>query len=148
MRISAKGRYGVASMIELAWMSREGRHVPVATLAENLGISKIYLEQIFSLLKRGGLVASVKGAQGGYHLAKSPSEINVYEILQALEQILFEPTEASVDEKAPAIESVMQQDVFRPLDAAIEALLAKIHLSDLLEDYINQKNQNNFMFYI
>ena len=68
--------------------------------------------------------------------------------MKALEQILFEPTEASVDERAPAIESVMQKDVFRPLDAAIETLLAKIRLSDLLEDYINQKNQNNFMFYI
>ena len=148
MRISAKGRYGIASMIELSWMSREGHHVPVAILTENLGISKIYLEQIFSLLKRSGLVASVKGAQGGYHLAKPASEISVYEILKALEQILFEPTESSVDERAPAIESVMQKDVFRPLDATIETLLAKIHLSDLLEDYINQKNQNNFMFYI
>ncbi|WP_329885957.1 Rrf2 family transcriptional regulator [Pseudoramibacter faecis] len=148
MRISAKGRYGIASMIELSWMSREGHHVPVATLAENLGISKIYLEQIFSLLKRGGLVASIKGAQGGYHLAKSASKINVYEILKALEQILFEPTESSVDEKSPAIESVMQEGVFRPLDTAIKTLLVKIRLSDLLEDYINQKNQNNFMFYI
>lgn len=64
MRISAKGRYGIASMIELSWMSREGHHVPVAILAENLGISKIYLEQIFSLLKRSGLVASVKGGSG------------------------------------------------------------------------------------
>ena len=87
-------------MIELSWMSREGHHVPVAILAENLGISKIYLEQIFSLLKRSGLVASVKGAQGGYHLAKPASEISVYEILKALEQILFEPTESSVDERA------------------------------------------------
>lgn len=68
--------------------------------------------------------------------------------MKALEQILFEPTESSVDERAPAIESVMQKDVFRPLDATIETLLAKIRLSDLLEDYLNQKNQNNFMFYI
>ena len=88
MRISAKGRYGLAAMIELTWLSANGKLIPVATLSDHLGISKIYLEQIFSLLKRGKLVTSVKGAQGGYRLARDASEISVYDILSALEQTL------------------------------------------------------------
>ena len=47
MRISAKGRYGLAAMIELTWLSANGKLIPVATLSDHLGISKIYLEQIF-----------------------------------------------------------------------------------------------------
>lgn len=148
MRVSAKGRYGLAAMIELSWLSQEERHVPVVQLANNLGISKIYLEQIFALLKRGGLVVSVKGAQGGYRLARPAREINVCEILKASEQILFEPTEESVGDKAPSVEAVMQEYVFTPLSEAIEAALEKIKLSDLVDDYVNRKNQNNFMFYI
>lgn len=148
MRVSAKGRYGLAAMIELAWLGNEQRHVPVAQLAENLGISKIYLEQIFALLKRGGLVISVKGAQGGYKLSRRPQEISVCDILSASEQILFEPTEDSVSDKAPSVETVMQEDVFAPLNEAIVASLEKIRLSDLVDDYLARKNENNYMFYI
>lgn len=148
MRISAKGRYGLAAMVELSWLSTNGKLIPVAVLSENLGISKIYLEQIFSMLKRGKLVTSVKGAQGGYRLSRPASEISVYDILSALEQMLFEPTDQSVDEKAPLIESTLREDVYTVLDDAVETTLSKIKLSHLLDDYIVQKNKGNYMFYI
>ncbi|MSS20619.1 RrF2 family transcriptional regulator [Pseudoramibacter porci] len=148
MRISAKGRYGLAAMIELTWLSANGKLIPVATLSDHLGISKIYLEQIFSLLKRGKLVTSVKGAQGGYRLARDASEISVYDILSALEQTLFEPTESSVEEKAPIIENILNANVYRVLDDSVKATLSKIKLSHLIEEYVAQKNKGNYMFYI
>lgn len=148
MRISAKGRYGLAAMIELTWLSANGKLIPVATLSDHLGISKIYLEQIFSLLKRGKLVTSVKGAQGGYRLARDASEISVYDILSALEQTLFEPTESSVEEKAPIIENILNANVYRVLDDSVKATLSKIKLSHLIEEYVAQKNKGNDMFYI
>lgn len=148
MRISAKGRYGLAAMIELTWLSTNGKLIPVATLSDHLGISKIYLEQIFSLLKRGKLVTSVKGAQGGYRLARDASEISVYDILSALEQTLFEPTESSVEEKAPIIENILNANVYRILDDGVKATLSKIKLSHLIEEYVAQKNKGNYMFYI
>ena len=148
MRISAKGRYGLAAMIELTWLSANGKLIPVATLSDHLGISKIYLEQIFSLLKRGKLVTSVKGAQGGYRLARDASEISVYDILSALEQTLFEPTESSVEEKAPIIENILNANVYRVPDDSVKATLSKIKLSHLIEEYVAQKNKGNDMFYI
>jgi Rrf2 family cysteine metabolism transcriptional repressor len=148
MRISAKGRYGLAAMVELTWLSTNGKLIPVAVLSENLGISKIYLEQIFSMLKRGKLVTSVKGAQGGYRLSRPASEISVYDILSALEQMLFEPTEQSVEEKAPLIESTLHDNVYNVLDGCVRDTLSKIKLSHLLDDYIAQKNKGNYMFYI
>lgn len=148
MRISAKGRYGLAAMVELTWLSANGKLIPVATLSDHLGISKIYLEQIFSLLKRGKLVTSVKGAQGGYRLARDASEISVYDILSALEQTLFEPTESSVEEKAPTIESILNENVYEVLDQGVKDTLSKIKLSHLLDEYVAQKNKGNYMFYI
>ncbi|WP_295361650.1 Rrf2 family transcriptional regulator [uncultured Pseudoramibacter sp.] len=148
MRISAKGRYGLAAMVELTWLSANGKLIPVATLSDHLGISKIYLEQIFSLLKRGKLVTSVKGAQGGYRLARDASEISVYDILSALEQTLFEPTESSVEEKAPTIESILNENVYEVLDQGVKDTLSKIKLSHLLDEYVSQKNKGNYMFYI
>ena len=148
MRISAKGRYGLAAMVELTWLSANGKLIPVATLSDHLGISKIYLEQIFALLKRGKLVTSVKGAQGGYRLARDASEISVYDILSALEQTLFEPTESSVEEKAPTIESILNENVYEVLDQGVKDTLSKIKLSHLLDEYVSQKNKGNYMFYI
>ncbi len=71
MRISAKGRYGLAAMITIALESQDNECIPVILIAEKLGLSKIYLEQVFALLKRGQLVDSVKGAQGGYRLRRA-----------------------------------------------------------------------------
>ena len=68
MRISAKGRYALAAAISMARQYGTGEHITAISISEKLGISKIYLEQVFSLLKRAGLVNTVKGAQGGYAL--------------------------------------------------------------------------------
>jgi Rrf2 family protein len=99
MRISSKGRYGLASMISIAQLGSGGEAVTVISVSEKLGISKIYLEQVFSLLKRSKLVTSIKGAQGGYQLSKTPDKITAYDILHAVEVSLFEKTEESVDKK-------------------------------------------------
>ena len=81
MRISAKGRYALASVIHMAQQHHSGESVTLISISERLGISKIYLEQVFSLLKRGELVTSVKGALGGYLLSASPEQINVLDVL-------------------------------------------------------------------
>jgi len=148
MRISAKGRYGLAAMIELARLSADNHPVPVIVLADRLGLSKIYLEQVFSLLKRGKLVTSIKGAQGGYRLSRPSSEIDAYQILSSLEQILFEPTESSVTDTAPAIETTMTDDVFKVLDEGIKTTLSSISLASLVENANDVTNQSNYMFFI
>ncbi|QAT50649.1 Rrf2 family transcriptional regulator [Caproiciproducens sp. NJN-50] len=148
MRISSKGRYGLAAMICMAEGYGSDACITIISLSERLGISKIYLEQVFSLLKRGGLVLAIKGAQGGYKLSRPPQEILVYEILRALEQSLFEKTVESVQQKAGNIEKAMQNSVFSVLDLSVEQVLRKITLLDLLSESERQKQDSCYMFYI
>ncbi|MFV0412017.1 MAG: RrF2 family transcriptional regulator, partial [Oscillospiraceae bacterium] len=65
MKVSTKGRYALAAVTHMAQQHSTGEYITVLSIAERLGLSKIYLEQVFSLLKRGGIVNSTKGAQGG-----------------------------------------------------------------------------------
>lgn len=148
MKISAKGRYGLASMVVLAQTYDRGEYVTIISISEKLGISKIYLEQVFALLKRAALVISVKGAQGGYQLARTPLEINVFEILKAIELTLFEKTEKTVSELAPEIDGAMQDRVFAALDRQIEQTLSGINLYTLVQQAEKQKTEENYMFYI
>jgi len=148
MRISAKGRYGLAAMIHMAEKYNSGEYITVISISENLGISKIYLEQVFSLLKRGGIVRSIKGAQGGYQLMRMPGQITVLDVLSAVELSLFEPTEETVQEKAPDIEAAMRYSVFDVLDSAIRDTLDRITLYDLVVEAEKHKKGQGYMYYI
>lgn len=148
MRISAKGRYALAAAVFLARRYHGGEYIPVIGISERLGISKIYLEQIFSLLKHEGLVSSVKGAQGGYRLSRAPGEITALEVLSAAEASLFEGTEDTVMEKAPEIEAAMRISVFDALDGAVKTTLVAFTLADLAAEAEKRAGERAMMFYI
>lgn len=146
MRISSKGRYGLAAMLALAQVSTSGECITILTISEKLGLSKIYLEQVFSLLKRAHLVISIKGAQGGYQLAHPLEEITVAQILQAIETNLFEKTESSVTDDA--IEKTMNHFVWQTLDDSIYTTLNTITLAKLKEELAKYNPEESYMFYI
>jgi Rrf2 family protein len=148
MRISAKARYGLSVMISIAQKYNTGEITTVISLSERLKISKIYLEQVFSLLKRAELVLSTKGSQGGYQLSKPPAQITSYEILSSIESALFEKTSETVTEKSPAIEKTMQTAVFEKLDASIKQTLEAITLADLVNESEKNLSQDAYMFYL
>ncbi|MHC1694876.1 MAG: Rrf2 family transcriptional regulator [Eubacteriales bacterium] len=147
MRISAKGRYALASVLSMAQQGA-GEYITVISISEKLGISKIYLEQIFSLLKRSGIVNSVKGAQGGYQLSRLPERITVLDILSAVETSLLEKTEETVASTAPDIERAMRLSVFEVLDKKIRDTLGSVTLSDLVYEAEKSKKEHSMMFYI
>jgi Rrf2 family transcriptional regulator, cysteine metabolism repressor len=148
MRLSAKGRYALAAIMNMAKQYESGEYITVISISEKLGISKIYLEQVFSLLKRGGLVSSVKGASGGYLLTRTPEKITVLDVLFAVELSMFENAEPTVESKAPDFDAAMQQLVFTPLDAAIREALQKATLSDLVHEAEKHKKGQDYMFFI
>ena len=84
MKLSTKGRYGLRAMIDLALYSDE-EAVSIQSISARQNISDNYLEQLVRKLKKEGLVVSVRGAQGGYRLAKPADEISVGDVLRALE---------------------------------------------------------------
>lgn len=84
MKLSQRGRYGVLALQDLANEYGTGP-VSLKSIAERQEISENYLEQLMGTLRKAGFVNSVRGAQGGYVLAKSPSEITIGEIIVAME---------------------------------------------------------------
>jgi Rrf2 family protein len=148
MRISAKGRYALAAMIHMAVHYDNGENLTVISIAETLETSKIYLEQIFSLLKRGGLLNSVKGAQGGYRLARTPKQITAYNILSAVELSLFEEMKDTMSDSTPEIDKAIRYSVFDVLDRKIKDTLANVTLESLVSAVEQNKADDRMMFYI
>jgi len=147
MRISAKGRYALAVMIRMAENYGNGEYIAVVNISKSLGISKIYLEQIFSLLKKSGLLHSVKGTQGGYHLTRRPQLITAADILSAVEISLFEETKDTVSDKALEIDKSIRL-IFDELDKKIKETLEGTSLEDLVLTAEKHRADGKNMFYI
>ena len=102
--VTAKSRYAVVGMAELA---RSGDvPVPIATVAERRGIPVQFLEQLFSTLRRAGLLVSQRGVKGGYRLARDAEEITVLEVVQALDGRLGEEGKEAGGIWADGVESL------------------------------------------
>lgn len=146
MKISAKGRYGLVAMTHLAQNFNSGTPITIISISQKLGISKIYLEQVFALLKRSKLVTSIKGSQGGYQLSYKPNEITVYDILSAIELSLMEPTVS--ESKIPELDRAINSCVYEPLDKKIFELLDSISLEDILQVVNKEMDTSSLMYFI
>ena len=132
MNITTKGRYALRVMIDLAQHPDEG-FVSLKTVAERQGISMKYLEMIVSSLKKGNLLESTRGKEGGYRLSRSPADYSVGEILRCLEDNLA-PVACIKDgeitcEKASACVTL---PMWKELDELTNAYLDGVSLRDLL----------------
>ena len=107
IKISTKTRYGLRALLELAG-NRNSKPVNLQKISEKQNISFKYLENIFSLLKNNNVVRSIRGSKGGYVFAKSPDEINLYEIFIAINgplsitDCVIDPSICERSEKCPA----------------------------------------------
>lgn len=142
MKLSTKGKYGLKAMFELANSSVNGP-VSLKYIAKQQNISDQYLEQIFSSLKKAGLVKSVRGAQGGYMLSKSARDITVADILKVLEgNMAF--TECLLDSEAcENFDSCSTRYVWEQIKKAIENVTMSISLQDMIVDYESNFNFRN-----
>ena len=84
MKISTKGRYALRTMLDLA-MHDEGTLIPLKDISSRQGITVKYLEQVMNLLSKAGYVRSVRGAGGGYRLARVPSDCLLYTSSERIE---------------------------------------------------------------
>ena len=133
MKISTKGRYAVRDMLDLA-LHNTGECIKVKDIATRQGISEKYLEQIIAVLNRAGYVNSVRGAQGGYRIAKDPSEYTVGMILRLTEGSMA-PV-ACLDEGTPdcdRCDTCETLEVWKELYAAINNVIDNVTIADLVE---------------
>lgn len=148
MKISTKGRYGLAAILYIAKNSKNGEFITVIRIADELGFSKIYLEQIFSMLKKAKILVSIKGSQGGYQLAKDPCLITVLDVLQSTESSLCEKTEIALPKRDCVLEKTLQEHVFKNLHNQIKCTLSSITIEDLVNEAENCDINSNYMYFI
>ncbi|NTV90311.1 MAG: Rrf2 family transcriptional regulator [Clostridiales bacterium] len=149
MKLSTKGRYGLRAMVDLAIYS-SGEHVSLCSIAERQGISENYLEQVFSILRKAGLVKSVKGAQGGYTLAASAAKIKVGTILRSLEGELAVVDEDSEDNNANpgSIQNCIKINVWDKMNEKLNEVVDSLTLEDLVNDNTSMNSEKFSMYYI
>lgn len=146
MKISTKGRYGLRALLDLAVYS-SGEHVPLSNIAERQNISENYLEQVFSALRKAGIINSVKGAQGGYILAKKTSEISVGTILRVLEGDLAVANE-EISNDGVTIQECIQLKVWDEITTRINEFVDSLTLEDMVQEYTDMTSQSALMYYI
>ncbi|HLR61071.1 MAG TPA: Rrf2 family transcriptional regulator [Lentibacillus sp.] len=139
MKISTKGRYGLTIMLELARKYGKGP-LSLKAIAREKELSEHYLEQLASPLRNAGLIKSVRGAYGGYELAKDPRDIKTGDIIRVLEGPIS-PVEGIEDEE-PA-----KQALWIRIRDAVKEVLDTTTLEDL-KHHENDKLQDAYMFYI
>ena len=135
MKISTKGRYALLIMLDLA-VYNTGEPVSLRDIAKRQEISEKYLEQIISLLNKGRLVQSVRGAQGGYFLRRDPKDYTVGEILRLTEGDLA-PVDC-VGNSGVACEhkaDCVTVEVFEKINEAVNQVVDHITLQDLVDRY-------------
>ena len=133
MRISTKGRYAMQLMLDLARYNT-GEPISLKDISKRQEISEKYLEQIITLLNKGGFVRSVRGAQGGYLLNRDPKDYKVGEILRITEGDLA-PV-ACLDQNSMECEKrtgCATVRLWQMIDDAVSSVVDKVTLQDLLD---------------
>ena len=132
MKLSTRGRYGIRAMYDLALHGDDGPQT-IRAIAARQDISEAYLEQLFALLKREGLVNSTRGAQGGYMLSRGPEDITVGDVLRAMEGSLglVECLEEDVCDRSCYCASRI---VWMKIRDGLTQIVDGITLRDMIED--------------
>lgn len=144
MKISTKGRYALRMMLDLA-IHDNGQYIKIKEISGRQGISDKYLEQIITMLSRAGYVKSVRGAQGGYRLARKPEQYTVGMILRLTEGSLA-PVACLEDEMQECTRAgeCATIEVYKRLDEAIKSVIDHITLADLAEIQ-HEKTHSNYV---
>ena len=131
MRLTTKGRYAVTAMLDLA-LQIESSPVTLADISARQGISLSYLEQLFSLLRKKGLVCSVRGPGGGYRLGRSGEDICVAHIIDAVDEVL-DATGCKGLANCHGGEECLTHHLWADLSSQIHKFLSQISLADLVQ---------------
>lgn len=146
MKLTSKGRYAVTAMLDVAIHAVTGP-VSLADISERQGISLSYLEQLFSRLRKHGLVNSVRGPGGGYRLGRCSAQIAVADVISAVDESI-NATKCSGKGNCQGGNQCLTHTLWEDLSSRIEEFLQNISLSELVEQRnvkeIAQRQDNNY----
>ncbi len=130
MRLTTKGRYAVTAILDLA-LHQDTGPIPLANISARQDISKSYLEQLFAQLRRRGLVQSVRGPGGGYHLGKPADSINIAEVIDAVNETT-DATRCGGTSDCQNGETCLTHYLWMDLSEQIRDFLGDISVADLV----------------
>jgi Rrf2 family transcriptional regulator, iron-sulfur cluster assembly transcription factor len=146
MKLTSKGRYAVTAMLDVALNSNRGP-VSLAEISERQEISLSYLEQLFSRLRKHGLVASVRGPGGGYVLNKSMDEIAISSIIKAVDESV-DATKCNGEGCCQGGVRCLTHSLWNDLSQRIDSFLTSITLNELVSNKevqeVADRQQANF----
>ena len=131
MKLTTKGRYAVTAMLDLALHGQTGP-VSLAEISVRQEISLSYLEQLFSKLRRHGLVTSTRGPGGGYSVSRELGDVAVSEIIGAVNESV-DATQCAGKENCHSHGRCLTHDLWEGLSAQIEEFLSSVSLQDMID---------------
>lgn len=133
MRLSTKGRYAVMAMADMAERN-DGKPMTLAEIAKKQDISLSYLEQLFAMLRRGGLVKSVRGPGGGYIFARPIADIRISDVIAAVDERITAVRCEPGDSKGcmPCGGRCITHDLWEELSNHIHLFLSSVTLADVV----------------
>lgn len=131
MRLTTKGRYAVTAMLDLAIHAKQGP-VSLGDISGRQEISLSYLEQLFAKLRRNGLVSSVRGPGGGYHLSRSGVDINIAQVVDAVNESM-DVTRCEGKGNCQRGEACLTHHLWNDLSEQIHSFLENITLQSLVD---------------
>ena len=146
MKISTKGRYGLRILVDLATHDAEKPRL-IRDIAESQGISEKYISRLVIDLRRAKLIRSVRGVNGGFHLAKLPEQITLLEVLETMEGPISVVDCVRSPEKCKRQTLCPARSIWAKLNDGIRELTAKITLDDILNAYRKQNAENGICDY-
>jgi Rrf2 family iron-sulfur cluster assembly transcriptional regulator len=130
MKLTSKGRYAVTAMLDVTIHAVAGP-ISLADISERQGLSLSYLEQLFSLLRKGGLVSSVRGPGGGYRLGRGATNITIADIINAVNESV-DATKCAGKGNCQDGERCLTHSLWEGLSQRIEDFLQSINLAELV----------------
>lgn len=141
MKLSTRGKYGLYAMVFLAQHAGEGPQTLKAIA--DFGLPEQYLEQLLGSLRRGGLVQSARGAQGGYQLSRPPEEITLLHIMDVMEgPLTLSECVTDGEHQCPMDGKCPSKGALQYLTDSINHLFAGITLKDLIDKSIRGDRDN------
>ena len=132
MRLTARGDYAVRAAVELA--AAAGAPRKVAEIAEAQDIPPRFLENILLALRRGGVVQSRRGAEGGFRLTRPPEEITIAQVLRTVEGPIANVQGVPPDQVSYAGSATALREVWVAARASLRAVLERVTLADVLNN--------------
>lgn len=149
MKVSLRSTYGIMAAVDLA-MQTGSWPIQAKSIAKRQGIPARFLEQVLHMMKKAGLVSSLRGAQGGYVLTKSPSELSVADILEALDGPFFPISTPNGHHSLhrPSKTDVLLAGIWDRVSEAERHVLEGITIEELAGQQRQLEQQRSLMYHI